>query len=186
MFELRKNFTAVKDVIMIVNFRVVGIFCDLRQIDVGEFIVPPTIRDVMSAIRGNPAFNFTFTADDEANPSILISKASLLSATYRLTSPVASKSGNDYVYPAGDYTLADSIDMQKQVLHIFQYYLQRPIPGTTHFENISSGNRFVSFGNSEKVQDGDSIIWRQVSIKLPAYQMKSHEQFKRFESLGIA
>jgi hypothetical protein len=171
---------------MKVNFRVVGVFCDLEDIYVGNFLVPPTIREVMGVIRANPDFNFTFVADDEVDPSVPGDKASLLSVAFERKSPFETYSKTSY--PAGTYTLADGIDVKKQVAHVFQYYLMRRVPGTDGEQNISRGNKFVSFGNSEKVKEGDSIIWRQVSICLPGNrdQMESHPQFRRLRSLGIA
>jgi hypothetical protein len=168
---------------MKVNLRIVGIFCNLKSVDVGVFVKPPTVRDVMSVIRSLPGSNFTFTADDEANPSVPYDKASLLSASYTVTTPFTSPSGN--FYPADVYTLGDSIDSVRKVANVFQYYLLRPLAGPNQFESISSGNKFIPFGKSDTVMDGDTIVWRQVSIKMPNYQMKSNEQFKRLEALGV-
>ncbi len=50
----------------------------------------------------------------------------------------------------------------------WQYYIERPNPpgSTTAFELVSRtvGTSFKPPGESEKLQDGDSVVWRCVSI----------------------
>lgn len=137
----------------------------------------------MSVIRSNPGSNFNFIADDEANPSIPYDKSSLLSVSYFRNQAFKTPTGNDY--PADIYSLADNVDANLKVLRVFQYYILRPLEKPGQFESISADNKFIAFGKSKTLQDGDTVIWRQVSIKLPTYQMKSNEQYKRLETLGV-
>jgi hypothetical protein len=169
---------------MKINFRVVGIFCHLKDFDIGEFVLPPTVREAMEVIRTTSGSGFTFVADDEANPNIPLDKASLTSASFFVDKPFTSPTGNKY--PADVYSLSDNVDKASGVLQVFQYYILRPLEKPNQFETISVGNKFISFGTSERLRDGDSVVWRQVSIKLPRYQMEGNEQYKRMQEVGIA
>ncbi|MEM7810627.1 MAG: hypothetical protein AAF532_03990 [Planctomycetota bacterium] len=167
-----------------VNIRVVGIFFRRDYTDLGVDVPGDvTVRDVMQAVRDRES-NFDYVDDAEffGSSSFTARTATLLNASYLLTSDevqtrlsageprITEAVGRlSLLNPNVDRTLrlAEPIDARfRYELPSFQYYINRPV-NAGEFDPVTRPGRndaFKPFGDSEPVLDGDTIIWRQVSI----------------------
>ncbi|MEL6687980.1 MAG: hypothetical protein AAFP97_10205 [Pseudomonadota bacterium] len=138
-----------------VDLRVVGIFFHTEVTLAGDG--PFTVEDALVEAKNNSTVSksFDFVRRSPGQPKAPTN----FSATY--TNPVDSKaSGNRY--SAGHYSLSDSWDQDADFYRIWQYYIQKP--------NNMIAPADGEFVPAERaiIEDGDTIIWRLVTIHVDA------------------
>lgn len=161
----------------IVNIRVVGIYMN-EQVDV-SLDPSTTVRDVMKAYeRKNPlsqSGGFSITDSPPRSPNAPPQALSPTTMSYRLGNGKTTKGQRNI--PPGVYTLSEPknfsfTDRLFNAFDAFQYYVEEDVPVEGRSRpatfNKSKGGGFTYYnqtGNYE-IKEGDTILWRQVSIKL--------------------
>jgi hypothetical protein len=138
-----------------INFRVLGIFFRVDNFQVMK--ASPTIKDVMDEIVARKPTGEVFEYSASTDGTLEIAKVIK-------TAPFKSPNKSEIEYPAGTYLIKDNL--YANPYQTWQWYLIRDN------KTVNKDNKFTSFGKSTSdypLQDGDSIIWRCVSIVASPY-----------------
>lgn len=165
-----------------IRLRVVGVFFD--KILTLTDVVSPTIKDVLDAAVVAAAGNFVYTAETRFDSSAGKASLTMKSFEHDLVGPLAPTLGGRSRI-AGRYVLGETVDSigGSTIVRAWQYYVIRAgkavsnaVDGLGRYD-VSATNPvgplvpgdplptpgFTTF-NRQGVDDGDEIIWRNVSI----------------------
>lgn len=135
---------------MAISLRVVGIFYR-TEVDLKEGTVKDVLKAAESQITSGTSFSFTAVTGTDGTES-----PDKFRAYYE--APFESKASG-IEYPAGEYVLSE--DLTGSPYTVWQYYI---LDADGKFINRDKG--FVPYDDPVKarVEDGQSVIWRLVSI----------------------
>jgi hypothetical protein len=161
-----------------INIRIIGIYMD-ESVNL-SLSSSTTVKDVLSKYESNNPIGQPggLQVQDSAprNPNAPSNALSPSSFCYHVPSQRTTKGGRTIM--PGHYTLSEpkNINPTFEPFQAFQYYVLEDVNGGTM--NKSRGGGFTYYNQTTSnynIEDGDTILWRQVSIKLhPDFRFPTH------------
>lgn len=152
-----------------VNIRIIGIYMN-ESVSI-SLNSNTTVKDVLAKYASNNPIGqpggFQFQDDTPRNPNVPSGALSPSSFSYHVPNQKTTKGGRTIM--PGQYTLSEpnNINPTFEAFQAFQYYVLEDVNGGTM--NKSRGGGFTYYNqttNNYDIEDGNTILWRQVSIKL--------------------